>query len=278
MTYLQFLVYFVILPAVALSVLVRPTRREWLSVLAVMAIAYLWTTPWDNYLVGSGVWYYNPALVTGIVFGWVPLEEYLFFGLQVWLAGMWTLALMRLTGYAANAPQTITVPALAVSALLGLGVWALSQEAANPQVLPALLGAFRTGPMPADLPPLPFGTANYALLIGVWAAPVILGQLWLAWPVVRQHPALWALGWLAPAAYLTALDALAIGSGTWTIAPTQSLGVMLPGGVVPLEEGLFFVATCILITQGLILFTHASIPGRIAALFGRQPAPQPAGD
>ncbi len=278
MTYLQFLVYFVILPAAALTVLVRPTRKEWLSLAALLVITYVWTTPWDNYLVGSGVWYYDPALVTGIVFGWVPLEEYLFFGLQVWLAGLWVLALMRLTGYTANPPQTVTAPTLVISALLGLGVWALSQEASHPQVLPALLGAFRTGPLPANLPPLPFGTANYAILIVVWAVPVILGQLFLAWPVVRQHVGLWALGWLAPAAYLTALDTLAIGSGTWTIAAEQSSGVMLPGGIVPVEEGLFFWLTCMLITQGLILFTHASIPSRIAALVGRKPAAQPATD
>jgi hypothetical protein len=52
--------------------------------------------------------------------------------------------------------------------------------------------------------------------------------------------------------YLSAVDTLAIGAGTWTIDPAQSLGILL-GGRLPLEEFIFFLLTTILVTFGLLL-------------------------
>lgn len=246
MTYFNFLLIFIIPPAAALTWIVRPTRREWLVIGALLAITYLWTTPWDNYLVGSGVWYYDRALVSGVVFGWVPLEEYLFFGLQVWLSGMWTLALMRYFAVESTAfPRAALLPALAA--------------------LPLAAGPHRPAPagLPsADLPPLPFGGWNYLILILAWAGPVILGQLWLGWGAFRARWPVWLAGLLGPAVYLTAVDAVALGAGTWTIAPAQSLNLFLPGRV-PLEEGVFFLVTNALIVQGLLLFTSPEVEARV---------------
>jgi len=53
-------------------------------------------------------------------------------------------------------------------------------------------------------------------------------------------------------AYLCAADFLAIGSGTWTISPGQSLNILL-GGVLPLEEVVFFLLTNTLVTFGVVL-------------------------
>lgn len=52
--------------------------------------------------------------------------------------------------------------------------------------------------------------------------------------------------------YLSAADALAIGWGTWTIDPAQSTGILL-GGVLPIEELLFFLLTNVLIAFGVTL-------------------------
>ena len=57
---------------------------------------------------------------------------------------------------------------------------------------------------------------------------------------------------LPPTLYLAAADALAIGEGIWTINPTYSLGLNL-GGVLPIEEFLFFLLTNCLIAFPLIL-------------------------
>jgi lycopene cyclase domain-containing protein len=52
--------------------------------------------------------------------------------------------------------------------------------------------------------------------------------------------------------YLSLADALAIGFGTWTINPALSLEIYL-GGVLPLEELLFFLLTNMLLTFGMTL-------------------------
>lgn len=246
MTYFDFLIAFVLLPAAALTLWVRPTRREWLVLGAMLVITYAWTTPWDNYLVGSGVWYYDPQLVSGIVFGWVPLEEYLFFGLQVWLSGMWTLGLMRFFAVESTAfPRAVLLPAAAI-----LPTFALRPPAAS------------VGAPAADLPALPFEGWNYLVLILAWAVPVILGQIWVGWGAFRARWRVWLAGSLLPALYLTSVDSIAIGAGTWTIAPAQSLNVFLPGGV-PVEEGVFFLVTNLLIVQGLLLFTSPEVEARL---------------
>jgi len=258
-TYFNFLLIFVVAPAVVLTVWVRPTRREWLVLAALLGITYVWTTPWDNYLVGSGVWYYDPALVSGLVLGWVPVEEYLFFGLQVWLSGTLTFGLMRLFATPSTALQPgALLPALALPVL---ALWAAPPS-------DWLASAAGLGVPANDLPALPFGPGNYLFLILAWALPVILGQWVLGWDTFLANWRVYALGILLPALYLTSVDAVAIGSGTWTIAASQSLNVFLPGGV-PVEEGVFFLVTNTLIVQGLLLFTSPRVEARLRRLVRR---------
>ena len=97
MSYFLFLVLFVILPAlIALGVLrFRLSRLEWVLIGVHALIALIYTTPWDNYLVANRIWWYDPDLVTGIVFGWVPIEEYTFFLVQPVLSGAWLVLLTR---------------------------------------------------------------------------------------------------------------------------------------------------------------------------------------
>ena len=91
MTYAGILSLFIV-PAclVVVALVVRDSRlinksdlkAGVLAVLLHMLLALIYTTPWDNYLVANRVWWYDPALVTGITLAWVPLEEYAFFLLQ----------------------------------------------------------------------------------------------------------------------------------------------------------------------------------------------------
>lgn len=100
MTYPIFLLIFLLVPIVLLSVWWRNDVRQawWLrAVIATIVAALIYTTPWDNYLVATRVWYYDTARVWNIVLGYVPLEEYLFFVLQVILTSLLTLRLMRRT-------------------------------------------------------------------------------------------------------------------------------------------------------------------------------------
>ena len=101
MTYLVFLARFILIPILIAALLtwtmhkrgrrLPASLRAWPAVpvlLGHVLLAILYTAPWDNYLVASKVWWYNPALVSGVVLGYVPLEEYLFFGAQTVLVGL----------------------------------------------------------------------------------------------------------------------------------------------------------------------------------------------
>ncbi|MBI2760552.1 MAG: lycopene cyclase domain-containing protein [Chloroflexi bacterium] len=92
MTYPRFLLLFLCPPlAMMLAATRRPrTRPAWLALASLMAIALAYTTPWDNYLVVRGVWSFENDRIRG-VFPWrAPLEEYLFYPLQVLLTGPFT--------------------------------------------------------------------------------------------------------------------------------------------------------------------------------------------
>lgn len=98
MTYPLFLVLFLVIPIALLAFFLRREWRQawWVRALIftiIVALAY--TTPWDNYLVATRVWAYDPARVWNIILGWVPLEEYLFFVFQTILTGLVVVGLLK---------------------------------------------------------------------------------------------------------------------------------------------------------------------------------------
>ena len=90
MSYVLFLILFLCVPVAALAYLMHSSiRRVHVTMLAGIAtLAVVYTSPWDNYLVAIGVWYYDPRLVLNHTIGYVPLEEYAFFILQAFLSGL----------------------------------------------------------------------------------------------------------------------------------------------------------------------------------------------
>ena len=98
MTYCGFLALFLVPPILVLLVVTRRTlRREHLIALgALMLIALLYTSPWDNYLVIRGVWTFDRDKIAGWFIWRVPLEEYVFYLLQVLLTGLFTIWLLTL--------------------------------------------------------------------------------------------------------------------------------------------------------------------------------------
>ncbi len=240
MTYFGFLVRFLLLPIVALVVL---NVWEWrrgkelpvalhsyppLKMLAILvAIALVYTTPWDNYLVATGVWWYNPQLVSGVILGWVPLEEYLFFILQPILIGLWLLWLARRlpVGYERGGSGL----RLGAVGLVG-AIWVTS--------VAILVTRWQPG--------------TYLALELVWALPPIILQLFFGADILLRHWRLVLLTILPMTLYLSAADMVAISAGTWTIDPAQSFGILL-GGQLPVEEFVFFMLTTVLVTFGLVL-------------------------
>ncbi|MEP7294386.1 MAG: lycopene cyclase domain-containing protein [Chloroflexota bacterium] len=244
MTYFGFLVRFLVVPIVILLLLhlwdrrrgmkYPPTLRGWspFGVLGILiVIALLYTTPWDNYLVATGVWWYDPARVAGITLGWVPLEEYLFFLLQPIMVGLWALLLARrlprvqpISGSAAGSVTLRTGIILTV-----VWLWIVS--------VAILIAEWQPG--------------KYLGLELAWALPPIILQLSFGLDTLIQHRRLVLLTIIPATLYLAVTDSLAIASGIWTIQPAQSLGVML--GQLPVEEFVFFLLTTMLVTFGLVL-------------------------
>ncbi len=256
MTYFGFLLRFLVVPIILLTVahLIlgrrgRPLPESLRAVPAVPAllahivIALVYTTPWDNYLVATGVWAYNPDLVTGIVIGWVPIEEYTFFVLQPIMAGLWLFLMARLLplGPAGNYAR----PSLrAVSTGAVILVWLVA------------VVVFFSGWAPG----------TYLSITLAWALPPIAIQLAVGADILWRYRGLvfWSI---APVTlYLSAADSLAIGHGTWTIDPGQSFNVFL-GGVLPVEEFVFFALTNILLVFGMTLLlareTHERLRGEL---------------
>ncbi len=270
MTYIDFLLFFVCLP-ISLLLLThwllrqhRPLPATLLGFSPALAIAIhillavIYTTPWDNYLVATRVWWYDPQLVTGIVLGWVPIEEYTFFVLQSLFAGLWLLLLMRLLP--ASDGRFVAAPAVRRWATgLSLLIWLIA-------VVLLFAGPEQT---------------NYLALELSWAFIPLTVQLAFGADILWRHRRLvfWSIFPLT--VYLSAADSLAIAGGTWTIDPAQSLQFYL-GGILPVEELLFFLLTNTMLVFGMTLLLsresqqrlHEDLLPRTAALrkqwLGRQ--------
>lgn len=289
MTYASFLLVFLLPPMLWLLVALRPRgpRRALLLPAAVSVVAVLYTTLWDNYLVASRIWWYDPQRISGILLGWVPLEEYLFFLLQPLLTGYWTLWILRAGGLGRRVVDRVAIAGPAADEPVSPSRKRIGQSV-------RISVSFRrefTGPVANSTSAwirlavvLPLGlmwagswwalrseasNLHYLALILIWALPPLALQL------AYGAPSLWRLRWTAlwsivPATlYLAAADSLAISAGIWTINPASSIGWLLLG-VLPLEELLFF-----LLTNALIAFSVLLIAGpRVRSTAGPDAADQ----
>ncbi len=242
MKYFGFLFRFIVIPLAALTFWAWRDKKRGkdlpdtlkgifpeaaLAGLATVAVAY--TTPWDNYLVATKVWWYDPKLVTGFLLGWVPIEEYTFFVLQTLLTGSWLLFLARNLPVNEQKPKNPMLIRLGVTAALAL-IWARS-----------VLAFLRGGK-----------SRTYLSITLAWALIPIMIQTLFGGDILWQHRRLVALGIIPTTIYLSAADSLAIEGGTWTISPEKSINFKI-GGKLPFEEALFFFLTNTLISMGMTL-------------------------
>ena len=229
MQYAVFDLVAVALPAVLLLAGSRSRRALLVPVGVLAAVAVVWTAPWDEHLVRTGVWTYAPDRVLASL-GSVPLEEYAFVVLEVLLVGAWALR----TG-ALPVPPVRPAPAASRRGALAWFVVALAG------LLLTVLG----------------GQLRYLGLLLLWAGPplalqrLVAGDVLAARRATRLHIALPAALWLCVA------DRLALANGVWSIAPQSSTGLALLG--LPVEEALFFSLTCLLVTDGLLLAADPAV-------------------
>lgn len=251
MTYFGFLLRFLVIPIVLLGVVAWWDRRRgrslpssfhspsfWLGFVLLPLVALIYTTPWDNYLVATRVWWYKPELVTGFIIGWVPIEEYTFFILQPLFTGLFLLTLLRRLPHDAKPANQ---PRLRYSLAAAAGLLWL-----------CILVLFWLG----------YDAFTYMGLMLGWALPPIIFQLFFGGDILWRHRKAVLTAIIIPTVYLSYADGLAIDGGTWTINPEQSLNIFL-GGVLPIEEAIFFLVTNVLVVLGLTLFGAQESQNRV---------------
>ena len=241
MDYLTFDLVAVALPATLLLARAQGRRRVLGPVAVLAATAVLWTAPWDEHLVRSGVWSYAPDRVLAR-FGSVPVEEYAFVVLEVLLVAAWALRsgalpLRRLGGDDGARTGSCRRGALGWGAVAALGL------------LLALVG----------------GQVRYLGLLLLWAGPPLALQHAVAGDVLAQRRPARLRTALPVALWLCAADRLALADGVWSITPASSTGLSVLG--LPAEEALFFCLTCALVTDGLLLAADPAVLRRALARF-----------
>ncbi|MEM1060389.1 MAG: lycopene cyclase domain-containing protein [Verrucomicrobiota bacterium] len=255
MTYLAFHFVFIVPVLLALIFLRRMEPRVELpfpaaAIASLAAIALVYTTPWDNYLVATGVWTYGPErVIEPLVIGYVPIEEYLFFILQPIMTGLFLLFFAGRLGITTEDFQ----PPLQRGrpAVIGCGFW-LAVTALAAWMLFSLSEHF-----------------TYLGLILVWAGPVLAFQWGFGGGTLWKFRRLVELTVRWPTLYLWLVDLIAIYWNIWYIEPATSTGWKLLG--LPVEEAIFFAVTNLMVVQGVVLFFQVFGRRRLAQL--RREAP-----
>lgn len=186
-------------------------------------VATIWTTPWDNYLVATGVWDYPDTGHVLAVVGYVPIEEYAFFTIQTIMVGMiwvWRGNIDIIPHFRRVRPAR-SLGLVFFAMLFALSFWMLSQD-----------------------------QTQYLGLIVSWSTPILALQ-WAfgADALMAQRDA-----WLPPlaysATYLCIIDRWAIRNGAWNINVKYSLPRI---DWLPFEEAYFFLVTSTMCIWGLQL-------------------------
>jgi len=171
----------------------------------------------------------------------VPLEEYLFFVVQSLVTGLFVVWLARRVDSRPTPSPPRSGTRTALLALMSL-LWLLQQSLWQPRCSRRATWHCSWSGRCSDCS----------------ASGVRPGSILSRWRLA-------ALGILAPTAYLALADTVPLGAGTWSIAPSQSLGWLILGPL-PVEELTFFLLTNSLLVLGMILFMATESPPRARAL------------
>lgn len=234
MTYLNFLLLYIGIPLVGLALFAyrknHPDKKYIFKGIAVLCgLAFVYTTPWDNYLLAQKVWWYGPDRILFTI-GYVPIEEYTFFLAQTIFTGLWTflvLSFSKAPAKASDKDKAIKYLKYFVSAVL--------------------FGVFFYG-----VNCLFYDQSFYMGLILAWAMPVVLLQFSIGGQHLLKNPVLFLACFFLPTLYLWRADLFAIRDGIWFISEANTIGIAYKE--LPIEEMIFFLITNIMVVQGLLLF------------------------
>ena len=238
MTYIRYHLYFN-LPMLAL-LLVWPAGKtwggsEWSAAAIVIAAGYAFTIPWDSTAVAQGLWDFAEGKHWKRAWR-MPVEEYLFFGLQAVEVLLFVNGLigLRLGGTSWTQPASGNLPVVAAFGVLAV-VWIFLRFA----------GVRRAEKY------------NYAWHVFYWFLPVI-GAEWIAgWGILAPRWPLLVLPAVVIGGWLTLADLVAVRTGLWRFDPKQVTGTKL-FGISPWEESAFLCLTSLLVAQSYLLLLPES--------------------
>jgi lycopene cyclase domain-containing protein len=238
LTYLQFHLLFLVPPVLLLvaanrwrpmgtpadAARVRGYDARHVGIALMAAVAFVYTTPWDNYLIAVGAWGYGEGRVL-VRFGYIPLGEYLFFLVQPVLTALWLYRFRIPVG---------TLEINPAQRALGVGLGGIV----------SLLGWW-------------IATTDAGFYLGtllVWAGPVLSIQWGFGWTYLLERWRTVLLGVSVPTLYLWVVDRYAIADGIWYLSDRYTTGAVVPGLGLPVEEAVFFLLTNLFVVQGLVLW------------------------
>src|SRR6056297_104682 len=230
LTYLQFHLVFS-LPVVAALWYLAPRydrlrrRRATAGIAILVAIAYVYTTPWISYMIWQGTWWYADGAVLVRALS-IPLGEYLFFTIQTVV----TAFALHLIGFDPTFREGDFDRKPRIAGVVG--------------GLAMVVG----GLWLTTLDP------SYLYLGGLiaWVGPVFALQWSVGGGYLVRTPRMWLAATLIPAAYFWVADRIAIAMGTWQLSTEFTTGVAVLG--LPIEEMLFFASAGVMTVDGLVLF------------------------
>ncbi len=236
MSYLNFLLIFLI-PLLTLNAFLfykydgREKKYTLLGITLLAVLAFLYTTPWDNYLVANGVWWYGENRILGTI-GYVPIEEYLFFILQTFMTGFFTYLIWNKEQKHNIKKKTVTTRKTLKRVFIFM---LLVAQSISIYMLTTTKGF-------------------YLGLILSWSLPVVIIQLLFGFNYIKLHLKTFFHSFFWPSLYLCLADCFAIANGIWSISENYTLDIKF--GALPIEEAVFFFATNIMVALGLLLFLY----------------------
>jgi lycopene cyclase domain-containing protein len=237
----------------------------WTAVLCVVATVY--TLPWDDNLVATGVWGYGVNRVrTEYLVLHVPAEEVFFFSIQtILVAGIWLLWFggeLSAGGYgdstlvpprklpAAEAANFLRIRRQGYAALFAVQLFGVLCLTIGGEYAAGLLG--------------PHGV--YTGLILVWVTPVLALQWFVGAEALIDNakPVIEVI--LFATITLMNTDRWAIRNGIWAIGEEQRfpdwLSAAVMGPDLPIEEASFFLLTTAMCIWGLTLAVTVTLEWR----------------
>lgn len=239
LTYLEVHIYYTLPPTILLWLLFRPLIGQFdkIKILTLCALAVIYTTPWDNYIIYFKAWWYRKDAVIGRI-GLIPIEEYLFFVIQTVFTTLWTMLCTRWTMNSLNLRKPSNRMIFFIKRYIIISTL----------IILTITGWFHGSPNTKTF---------YLSAIAWWALPIIIFIWFMAGHYITKRYIAILISIVPPSIYLCYVDVIALRDGVWHINEATSLEILFFNDL-PLEEIIFFFGSNTVIVFGSMALDKSS--------------------